>query len=321
MKRFLVAALLTLVASAAFAKNDALSLVPVDAVSVGVVKLRELRTSPLSSVLFQHTDKMSGNGEADTFLAEAGLDPSKDVDILVVATSPRTRFGSEPEILVVADGRFNVDRLTKALVSRGAVKKSDANGMYYLFPESKTQKTEDGAVAFPDSSLAIIGTESAVTEALAARTAGGTGFVTASGLGQDLGRVDANASAFALIDVTRAQRLTGGARVPGAGGQKAALAAAIKSISTVALWATDTGDSLKLGAVGLAGDAETLELLEDTIRGALSAMRLAVKDKSPDMVSVLRRFSVERTSDAIRISGTIPADALRKLMAKQHASK
>lgn len=321
MKRFLVAASLTLIASSAFAKNDALSLVPADAVTVGVVKLRELRTSPLSSTLFQHTDKMSGNGEADTFLAEAGLDPAKDVDVLVVSTSPRTKFGTESEILVLADGRFNVDRLTKALVTRGAVKKFGPNGAYYLFPESNTKKTEDGVVAFPDSSLAIMGTEGAVNEALVARKTGGTTFAGASALGHELGRIDANASAFALIDVTRAQRLAGGAHVPGSGGQKEALAAAIKSISTVALWATDTGDSLKLGAVGLASDAETLELLEDTIRGALSAMRLAVKDKSPDMVSVLRRFSVQRTSDSIHITGTIPAESLRKLMAQQRASK
>ncbi|HVR41150.1 MAG TPA: hypothetical protein VMU84_18800, partial [Thermoanaerobaculia bacterium] len=77
----------------------------------------------------------------------------------------------------------------------------------------------------------------------------------------------------------------------------------------------------KVGAVGLSNDAETLELLEDTIRGALSALRLAVKDKSPELVPVLRKFDVSRTDGSITLTGTIPADTLRDLMAKKRAAK
>jgi len=307
---------LALSATAAFAKSDVLSLVPADAVSVGVIKLAELRTSPLSSTLFRQADKLGGNGEADQFLTDAGLDPARDIDVLVVATSPKTRLGSEGEVLVLANGRFNVERLTEALASRGAVKKSG----YYTLPEAK-QDGHHGAVAFPDATLAIIGTEAAVTEALEARANGGTAFGM-SILGRDAARIDTNVSAWAVVDVTRAARLTGANRLQTRKDQSGqALAAAIKSVSTVALWATDSGDAVKIGAFGLANDAETLELLEDTIRGALSAMRLAVKEKSPDLVSVLRRFDVSRTSDSVRITGTIPGDAIRKLMAEKRAAK
>src|SRR5688500_9211073 len=117
----------------AMAKDDALNLVPANAVTVGMVKLADMRTSPLSSMLFEHTDKMSSDGEAQKFLLEAGLSPTKDVDVLVVATSPRTTLGSEADVLVIAEGRFQPERLTKALVSRGAIKK----GGYVLFPEEK----------------------------------------------------------------------------------------------------------------------------------------------------------------------------------------
>jgi hypothetical protein len=310
---------LTLTATAAFAKNDALSLVPADAVTVGVVHLDQLRTSPLASTLFQHADKMTANGEGDKFLTDAGLDPAKDVDLLIVATSPVTRLGREAEVLVVAEGRFNVDRLSKALADRGAVKKSASNVAYFVTPEEKGDKK--GAVAFVSGGLAILGTEDAVVEALATRAKGGSGFAAASLLGQDAARIEPNATAWAVIDVTRAQRLAGGARLPQGKGQAGdALAAAAKSLSTVALWATDSGDSLRLGGFGLSSDEETLGLLEDTVRGALSAMRLAVKDKAPEMVSVLRKFDVSRTSDSITISGTIPASELRKVMAKHRAS-
>ena len=51
MKKLMFTAALLLVATAAFARTDAMGLVPNDAVSVGVVKLADLRTSPLSGAL------------------------------------------------------------------------------------------------------------------------------------------------------------------------------------------------------------------------------------------------------------------------------
>lgn len=312
-------AVAALVALPALAKNDALSLIPNDAVSVGVVRVADLRTSPLSSALFEQTDKVSANGEADHFLQDAGLEPAKDVDVLVVSMAPRTNLGTKADVLIAADGRFNVDRLTKALVDRGAVQK----GGYYLLPEKDDHDGEQGAVAFPDSRLALIGSEGAVAQALADRAKGGTSFLASSGLGRETARIDPKASAWAIIDVTRASRITGAPQVPAhnSSAQAQALSAAVKNVSTVAVWATDTGDALKLAAFGIARDEETRELLEDTLRGALAAMRLAVQDKAPEMVSVLRKFNVTRSNDAVSISGTVPATELRKLMAKQHAEK
>src|SRR6476469_7562611 len=113
------------IAPAVFAKTDAMSLIPNDAVSVGVVRLNDMRSSPLSAALFAQTAKIS-DGDAQQFLAEAGLQPTKDVDVVVFSTSPRTNLGSEADFLIAADGRFNVDRLPSALVKRGAVKKKSA---------------------------------------------------------------------------------------------------------------------------------------------------------------------------------------------------
>jgi len=314
LRRLSIAALSLAVASVAFAKGDAISLIPNDAVTVGVVKLAELRNSPLSSTLFQQTDKMSVDGDAAKFMRDAGLQPAKDVDVLVISMSPKTAgVGSEGEVLIAADGRFNIDRLTKALLARGAVKK---NG-YITLPDSKDDD-QPGAVAFPDSHLALIGNESAVAEALAVRATGGTTFLSASGLGREIARIDPKASAYAVFDVARAQRLAHHPHISSESAPASALSSALKSVSTVAIWAVDTGDSLKLGGFGVARDAETLQLLEDTLRGALAAMRLAVQDKAPELVSVLRKFDVSRTSDSVAISGTLPGETLKDIIAKQH---
>jgi hypothetical protein len=298
---------------AVFAKNGALSLIPNDAVTVGVVHLADMRTSSLSSMLFQHTDDVTAHGDAAVFLSDAGLEPSKDVDLVVVTTSPRSNLGAEASLLVAAEGRFNVDRLTTALVSRGAVKK---NG-YFVLPDSKNEGDRKGVVAFPDSHLALIGSEDAVTAALANYAGAGTTFLTASGLGREVARIDPKATAWAIIDVARASRIANAPHVP-TRESSAALGNALKSMSTIALWATDTGDSLKLNGLGVGHDAETLQLVEDTVRGALAAMRLAVQDKSPDLVNVLRKFEVTHSTDTVAISGTIPAETLKTLMAKKH---
>lgn len=317
LRTLAVLSAVALFALPALAKNDALSLVPANAATVGMVKLAAMRTSPLSSLLFQHTDRMSTDGEAQKFLADAGLSPTKDLDVLVVATVPRTALGSEADILVLAEGRFVPERLTAALVTRGATKK----GAYLLMPEEKSGGDRKGAVAFPSTSLVIAGTEDAVTAALQALAGGGTGFRTRGTLGIDLGRLDADATAWALIDVARAARLAKGGRMHTGSGQTGeALQAALRSVSTMAVWATDKGDRLELGAFGLSSDKETLQLLEDTIRGGLSALRLAMKDKAPDMIPVLRAFEVSQKNQSIVVEGSIPADTLKQLMAKKHAS-
>lgn len=314
-----LAATVALSVAAAFAKTDAVALIPNDAVTVGVVHLSEMRTSPLSSMLFQQTDKISSNGDAQTFLQDAGLQPAKDIDVLVVSTSPRANLGStDADVLVAADGRFNVELLSAALVKRGAVRK---NG-YYLLPQPQESTSgKSGAAAFPSSQLALVGTEEAVAEALANLAAGGTTFLTGSGLGREVSRIDPKATAWAVVDVARASRLTHAPRVPSNNQSGAALQSAMKNVSTVALWATDTGDSLKLSGLGVSRDTETLQLLEDTIRGALAAMRLAVQDKSPDLVGVLRKFDVSHTTDTVQVTGSIPAETLRTFVAKQHAMK
>ncbi len=318
MKRLLLTCAALVLAIPVFAKSDALSLIPSDAVTIGVVRIAEMRSSPLSSTLFEQTDKVSTNGDAEKFLRDAGLQPSRDIDVVMVATTLRTPLGHDADVLIAADGRFNVERLTQALLARGGEKKESGNGSYLLLPTERDGR--NGAVSFPDSHLAIIGTEPAVIEALGARAGGGTSFMSAGALSRDLGRIDPHATAWAIVDVARAKRLADGPHVSSHSVPGSALNSALRTVSTVALWATDSGDALKLGAFGLSNDPETLQLVEDTLRGALSAMRLAVQDKQPDLVTVLRRFNVSRTNDSVTISGSVPAATFREYVGR-HAER
>ena len=309
MKKLLLTCAALSLAIPAFAKNDALSLIPNDAVTVGVVRLAEMRSSPLSGALFEQTDEISTHGDAEAFLKDAGLQPLKDIDMLVVSTSPRTALGHDADVLVAAEGRFDVDRLTKALVARGATK----SGAYLLLPTDESRK---GAIAFPNSHLALVGSADAVKEALDAYASGGTKFMTSSGLAQDVARIDPSATAWAIVDVPRARRFADGPHISSESKQGAMLNNALKTVTTVALWATDSGDALKVGAFGLSRDPQTLQDVEDTLRGALSAMRLAIQDKQPDLVTGLRRFNVSRSDDAVTITGSVPAATFKQYVSK-----
>jgi hypothetical protein len=335
MKRFAVlssaaalalASALALPAAARGGSDDALSLVPVDAASVGVIHIADLRASPLAARLFSDTDRIAVDGDAQHFLDEARLNLKEDVDLVVAAGSPKGAGGSDVWGLVLFEGRFDPTRLSAALVERGATKKSTAAGDYLLLPDkgANASRHEQGAIAFASTHLVIAGSESAVVAALAQRSAGGTAFRSGAGLGRHLSRIDSGASAWALVDVSRLPQKDAAVRHAQAHGNGADAAATLvtsmKSVSLLALQATAKGDALKLNATGLVSDDETAGLMEDALRGVLAAWRLAAQEKSPDTVSVLRKFTVSRDKGTVSISGTLPGATVRALAEKKRAN-
>jgi len=334
MKRFAVlssalafAGILAFPAAAKGGSDDALSLVPADSASVGVIHVADLRSSPLAARLFSDTDHISVAGDAQHFLDEARLNPKEDVDLVVAAGSPKGAGGSDGWGLVLFEGRFDPARLSAALIERGATRKSTPAGEYLLLKNNQADVPSRGngpaGIAFASTHLVIAGSESAVVTALAQRSAGGTGFSSGAGLGRHLSRIDSGASAWALVDVSRIPAKDAAVRhaqVNVSGNDAAtALVSSMKSVQFLALQATAKGDALKLNATGLVSDDETAGLMEDALRGVLAAWRLAAQEKSPETVSMLRKFTVARDKATVSISGTLPGSAVRALAEKKHA--
>jgi hypothetical protein len=285
---------------------DALRIVPGDSVAVGSVNLGALRSSPLSGRIFAETDKMAADGDAGRFLADAGFDPAKDVDVVTVAVRPRQEETSG-DVLVVAEGRFDAQRIIAALVARGAETAGTNAGAYYMMPEKENPDGKRGAVAFPARGYAVIGSENAVKGALNAVARGG-GFRSTT-LGRQLRRIDPAAQAWVVIDVERLARLDNASGNPNAVG----VLSAVKRMSHAGLWTIDTGRALRIGGVALSDDAETRELLEDAIRGALASARLAAQDKDPDLVKILRQSKVTRDREGVSVEVSVPARYLEKM--------
>ena len=309
------AAFLVLASSAparASGHEEALSLVPADAVSVGVVRLDALRSSPIAARLFAETDDLATDGDAARFLAETGLRPRQDVDLVVVAglLSPARR---DAEGLVMFEGRFDPARLEAAMIARGGVRKESPSGSYVLIGNRHGEGTP-AAIAVVSRGLVVAGTPAAVTRALADRAAGGSGFLRGEGLGRQVHRVPADASAWAIVDATRAPFAMGRSRENRDGDAADALVGAMKSVTLFVFHATTRGETVELSATGLSADGETRGLLEDALKGVVAMWRLAVHEKSPELVPILRRFEIESDDEGVSITGTLPASFVRKMM-------
>jgi hypothetical protein len=250
-------------------------------------------------------------------MAEARLNPKEDVDVIVIAGSPAPTGEGPSSGLVLFEGRFDTARLSNALASRGGQRRSALGGDYFLLPEgnrSHSDSGKPGAVAFASSRLVIAGDEASVVAALARRQAGGADFASRAALGREFSRISPDASAWALVDVKRYP--VGKAKVR-ATGEAGDVLAAMKSVSVVALQAAVKGDALDVAASGVTDNDETRQLLEDSIRGVLAMWRLAVQEKSPEAVAMLRRFKVGNDGQAVTIKGTLTGDFLRSLADKR----
>jgi len=110
MKKSLLALAATaLLAFPALAKTDAQSLIPSDAVTVGVVHLDEMRSSPLSGALFQQTDKITADGDAAQFLLDAGLSNTEAFAAMYPRVAKQERVVLMPFLLDGVGGRAELN--------------------------------------------------------------------------------------------------------------------------------------------------------------------------------------------------------------------
>ena len=114
-----------------------------------------------------------------------------------------------------------------------------------------------------------------------------------------------------------------GANTCGSGVDDAAdaLVGAMKSVSLFVFHATSRGDSVELSATGITADEETRGLLEDALKGVIAMWRLAIHERAPDMVPILRKFEIESDREGVTIHGTLPGSFLRQMAEKRQARR
>lgn len=316
VKMALVAALAVLMVPAvthASTESRLLSLVPPDAISVAMVRVDDMRRSPIAQGVFAKMRAGSTDAEAERLLREAGLDPTRDVDAIVVTMSP-SAYPERPRLLVAASGRFDPASLGRIIESRGGIRKSSGGATYFLAPEHESTPAGDPAIAFHGRELVLAGTEDAVLAALATVRTGKARFTTST-LGREMHRIPPQASGWMLFDVQRAKSLRT-AQGPGASPFGDQSLAAVKNVSIVSAWVAESGDRLDFGSAAVAADAETRALVQDVLKGLLASLRIAAQEKQPELVKVVRRFSIASDGDAVSLNGSVPTAMINDFVAR-----
>ena len=290
--------------------GDTFNYLPSDAIVVAHIDVEGLVSSPLTRSAFDKADSITLDGETESFLEEAGLDLKKDVTEIVVALTESKTESDKSDVLLLVSGRFSPQRLQSATARTGELEmRSWAGKSYFVGPHEEMSRF---AVAYYNSGLTVLGSEEAVKRALTAAGGAGTNFLVASPLGRDLGRISRDATAWIVVDVPRAQRLSGD--VAAKIGDQVKLGQSLRYVSTMAFWANDRGEALDLGGLAISSDRETISLIEDSLRGMTAMWRLAVRDQKPEWLPVIRDFKVGSDTDSVWLRGTIPADMIQSHM-------
>jgi hypothetical protein len=321
MKRILLApAFLALGATLALAApptvGEMLNLVPEGAQTVVAVDSAALRSHPKVQAWLLQQHSWTGAGqEIQQFLADAGLDPLRDVDGVVVALLGETH---PTRGLVLCAGRYDPAALGAALVKRGATAFTLGKVAAYRLPDSGHHGHAAGVLAIPSSELMIAGEEASVAAALVPPHA----VIPLIANEMASGHIDVRAPFWMVATVppeARAKARQAGGHGEGEGSEPMrSIVLASGAVERVAAQAF-LDDSLKVSAVAVADTVENAQLIRDTVKGALAAARLATQREKPELVGVLRDVEVGVSGNEVSVAATIPLSLLEKLAAEHNA--
>jgi hypothetical protein len=321
MKRlFLAAVVLALVAPCAIAAppsvGELLRSVPAGAQVVVAIDSAALRTHPkVQDWLLRQHAWTGADQDLRGFLDDAGLDPLRDVDAMVVAVVGE---GTTTKAVALFSGRYDAASLGAALVKRGAQPFDLGSSKAYRLPSSGHDPCRTAAVLVqPSPELVIVGEESAVRAALTPPNA----VVPLAEREIAAGHIDLRAP-FWMVAMVPAEAHQGASdaasHAHGEGTESVrSVVFASGAVQRVVMQAF-LDDSLRFSGVAVADTAENAELLRDAVKGAIAAARLHAQANSPELVNVLRDIEVTVSGSDLSASGAVPLALLEKLAAEHH---
>jgi hypothetical protein len=295
---------------------ELLRLVPTDARAVVAVDAAVLRTAPLvEQWLLAHQAAWSRvDDDAARFLSEAGVDPARDVDYMMFAL---TGDQAAQHPLALLAGRYDSATLVAALQARGAVQVKVGTVTAYRVGHTGNADAQHAALIRVTPQLVMVGDRDTLLAAQD-RASGPVRVVAAE---KAAGHLDVSAPFWMAVAIPEdaaagPHSTASGAESPGAQAM-VAVAAASAAVRRVAAWAT-LGQELRLHAFATTASEENAGLLRDTVRGALAAMRLAVQEREPRVVDVLRGVKVDTEGAAVAVTAELPVDLLQQLAGEAH---
>jgi len=318
MRKALVSFALICSAAAAAAAPASVSnlvgMLPEGSAVVVAVDVAALRAQPLvQSWLLEHSAPWSGvDDETASFLAEAGLDPVRDVDLMVVAM----RDGAKDDPLALFAGRYDASSLAAALVKRGA-ETVEISGRPAYRLEERGQANPDAPFMIVANDLLMVGSREAVAAALAGGSTGSAIVVDSV----RLGHLDLAAPFWMVVDVPEqvnaaAQEAEIRSDDPDMQAMNGLLHATA-SVRRVAMYAR-VSDLLEISSTATATNEENADLLRDAVKGVIAAARLQAQERYPEVVDVLRKVKVATDGATLTVAGSVPVALLQEMADHDH---
>ncbi len=301
----------TLASAAPMTTGDLLRLVPQGAKAIVAIDSAALRAHPsVQSWLAEQHAWAATDETLRRFLDDAGLDPLRDVDLILLAV---TGEGSATRGVVFLIGRYDAGALNSALTARGASPFTLAGVPALRLPDSghcgappvMLQRSSDLVIVGDETSVAAtVAPEHAIPDLVAGEIADG--------------RIDLRAPFWMAATVPAAARRHAGEAAEHARGEGSeALRGALLASGTVQKVTARAylDDSLRVFGAAVADSAEDAGLLRDAVKGAVAAARLHVQGASPELVDVLRGVEIAVDGAVVTGKGSIPVALLEKLRA------
>jgi hypothetical protein len=318
MKRLLVVLLVMAVttpfaAAAPPTVGEMLHLIPAGAQAVIGVDSAALRAHPkVQEWLLRHHAWTGADQDMRQFLVDAGLDPVRDVDAMVVAV---LRDGLETGAVALFSGRYDPPSLAAALVKRGAQPFTLGARQAYRLPPSGHHNDETAVLVQPSPELVVVGEETAVQAAIAPPHA----VIPLVESEIAAGHIDPRAPFWVIAVVPAEARQKAGEVSEHVHGEESepvrSVVFASGAVQRIAGQAF-LDDSLRLSGVAVADTPENAELLRDAVKGAIAAARLHAQGRTPELVNVLRDVVVRVAGTDLSVSGAVPLTLLEKLAAE-----
>lgn len=285
--------------SALAADTGLLSLVMKDPAMVAGVDIDRARNSPLGQKMI--AEMKDDDKHFQQLLESTGFDPRKDLhEALVVSTG-----GNKPESgLVLVRGNFDASKIAAFAKSQGAVSTLYKGVEVWQGPESKSE----GAFAFVDSSIAILGNLAQVTAAIDRKQAG------QGGLSQDLAAKVVLWSGQNDAWIVSNQPISGFGPFPNKGTNPGGLSVdSIKAASAGIRF----GSVVDISAETTMRSPQDATAFADVIRFLVSMMR-SNQDPNrqvPEPISnMIDSLQLDPVGDVLKIHMSMPETDLEKLM-------
>ncbi len=253
------------------------------------------------------------------FETMTGLDPARDIDQIVVAG----RGGSgknTPQPLVIATGRFDLDKLGETLETTEQATKRQLEGttLFTMTKQNEKGETESSTLAFLGPTSLVFGPTPGVEAVVASRSRGETPLEQNTELIKLVESVKPGSTFWFVGDRTVLAGMPDRIPAPGMGGSGTSAGMNLPPLQSLTL----TGDfdpELSLALTGVAADEAAATKLADVMRGLVALMSLQAQQK-PELAQLASAFSISTEMNRVLISARIPYELLEALQPKKQAA-